>query len=84
MLHPMKRLLFFVCLAFFATNSLPAADALINASARQTLSLNGRWHVIVDPYDNGYFNYRLEPYDAAANPTRRLLSRPQAGDDRAS
>ncbi len=42
---------------------------LINAAARQALSLNGRWHIIVDPYDNGYVNYRLEPFDAAAKPT---------------
>lgn len=41
----------------------------MNARSRQALSLNGRWHVIVDPYDNGYFNYRLERFDAAAKPT---------------
>lgn len=42
--------------------------ALINTPARAALSLNGRWQVIVDPYDNGYFNYRLQPYDAAEKP----------------
>ena len=36
--------------------------------ARQTTSLNGKWHIIVDPYDTGYFDYRLQPYDASANP----------------
>ena len=66
----MKRLLLAVCLALVSSRALSAADALINASARQALSLNGRWHVIVDPYDNGYFNYRLEPHDAAKNPTQ--------------
>ncbi len=65
----MKRLLFAACLALLTANFLPAADALINASARQALSLNGRWHIIIDPYDNGYFNYRHEPHDAAKNPT---------------
>ncbi|MDI1338002.1 MAG: glycoside hydrolase family 2 TIM barrel-domain containing protein [Lacunisphaera sp.] len=37
----------------------------MHASARGVLSLNGRWQVIVDPYDNGYVNYRLERFDAA-------------------
>ena len=34
--------------------------------ARQATSLNGKWNVIVDPYDTGYFDYRRQPYDAAA------------------
>ena len=37
--------------------------------ARQTTSLNGRWHYIVDPYDTGYFDYRRQPYDEAAKPS---------------
>lgn len=46
-----------------------APAPLMHASARQALSLNGRWHIIVDPYDNGYVDYRLERYDAAAKPS---------------
>ena len=65
----MKRLLFALSLALFTAGSLPAADALINASARQALALDGPWHVIIDPYDNGYFNYRREPFDASPKPT---------------
>ena len=37
--------------------------------ARHVTSLNGRWHVIVDPYDTGYFDYRLHPYDETAEIT---------------
>ncbi len=48
---------------------LSAATPLMNAAAREAQNLNGRWHVIVDPFDNGYVNYRLEPFDAAAKPT---------------
>ena len=33
--------------------------------ARQVTSLNGKWNVIVDPYDTGYFDYRHQPYDEA-------------------
>lgn len=39
------------------------------APARSTLSLNGAWHVIVDPYDNGYLDYRSRPYDLADPPS---------------
>jgi beta-glucuronidase len=42
---------------------------MVNAFARPGLDLNGRWHVIVDPYENGYFDYRHQPYDASPNPT---------------
>jgi beta-glucuronidase len=47
---------------------VPCALAAAPA-ARSTLSLNGAWHVIVDPYDNGYLDYRSRPYDAAETPT---------------
>ena len=49
--------------------SAVAEPALANVYARTTTSLNGKWHVIVDPYENGYYDYRREPYDAAAKPT---------------
>lgn len=53
-----------------ASHAAPLPEsAMTHASARAALSLNGRWHVIVDPYDNGFFNYRLQPYDAAAKPS---------------
>jgi beta-glucuronidase len=46
------------------------ADAgLQNVYARAGVALDGEWHVIVDPYENGYYNYRREPYDAMPKPT---------------
>jgi beta-glucuronidase len=35
---------------------------------RSCLSLNGEWKVIVDPYENGYYNYRWEPFDQMTVP----------------
>jgi beta-glucuronidase len=32
-----------------------------NVFGRQHQSLNGDWHCIVDPYENGYYDYRYEP-----------------------
>lgn len=50
-------------------SALPAAEpALSNVYARTSTSLNGKWHVIVDPYETGYYDYRRQPLDAAANP----------------
>jgi len=34
-----------------------------NTFNRNTTTLNGTWHYIVDPYETGYYNYRFEPYD---------------------
>jgi beta-glucuronidase len=48
---------------------LRASPVLSNVYARSSLSLDGGWHAIVDPYDNGYLDYRLQPYDAQENPT---------------
>jgi beta-glucuronidase len=30
---------------------------------RQSISLNGEWKVIIDPYEKGYYNYRMDPFD---------------------
>ncbi|MGB7762399.1 MAG: glycoside hydrolase family 2 TIM barrel-domain containing protein [Bryobacteraceae bacterium] len=32
-----------------------------NAAARQNLSLNGPWKIIVDPYEAGYYDFHLHP-----------------------
>lgn len=39
------------------------APQIMNVSARQTTSLDGQWKTIVDPFENGYYDYRLKPYD---------------------
>jgi beta-glucuronidase len=56
-------------LVLLASVVTPHADpAIANVYARTHTSLNGKWHVIVDPYDNGYYDYRHEPWDAQAAP----------------
>jgi beta-glucuronidase len=44
-------------------------DILVNALNRSTFSLNGKWNYIIDPYENGYYDYRYEPYDQNPTPT---------------
>ena len=45
---------------------LRAQTALLqNAPGRQVLSLNGRWNYIIDPYENGFYDYRRMAFDAS-------------------
>jgi beta-glucuronidase len=37
------------------------ADLIANIEHRSTVSLDGPWHYIVDPYDTGYYDYRHQP-----------------------
>ena len=36
---------------------------IANTEGRKTVSLNGAWQTIVDPYEAGYYNYRYQPSD---------------------
>jgi beta-glucuronidase len=54
-----------ICLSLLAlTVLLPfageTATAVANPGARHAISLDGKWRTIVDPYENGYYDYRLQ------------------------
>ena len=53
---------FFIILAMFLfSQSYFAQQPLIqNIEGRKTTSLDGNWRVIVDPYETGFYNYRLD------------------------
>jgi len=38
-----------------------ASIAIANPGGRVAVSLDGKWRTIVDPYENGYYDYRLQP-----------------------
>ena len=59
-------LLLFITL--FCLQGVAGDQELINVYNRPHKSLNGEWKYIVDPYENGYYNYRYEPYDQMENP----------------
>jgi beta-glucuronidase len=48
---------------FTAVKAQPAG-LIANTDSRQTLSLDGQWKTIIDPYEAGYYDYR---YQEAAN-----------------
>ncbi|HSY19939.1 MAG TPA: glycoside hydrolase family 2 TIM barrel-domain containing protein [Candidatus Acidoferrales bacterium] len=63
----MKKYLLMLLAGMTCTAAVPVvrAEAVLgDVFARQATSLNGKWNVIVDPYDTGYFDYRRQPYDA--------------------
>lgn len=41
--------------------SVSAQELIQHSAARTGISLNGRWRAIVDPYENGYYDYRYQP-----------------------
>jgi beta-glucuronidase len=48
-------------LAACAPVGAQSPSRIANVEARRTTSLNGRWRAIVDPYENGYYDSRLQP-----------------------
>jgi beta-glucuronidase len=44
-----------------AASGVPDPAPIQNALARPGLSLDGEWSVIIDPYENGYYNHRYQP-----------------------
>lgn len=42
---------------------LAQATLLQNAPGRKVLSLNGSWNYIIDPYENGFYDYRRQAFD---------------------
>lgn len=49
--------------------SFPQEQLLINAFNRTSHSLNGQWNYIVDPYENGFYNYRYQPFEQSPSPS---------------
>jgi len=36
-------------------------ELIANTDGRKTVSLDGQWHTIIDPYETGYYDYRYQP-----------------------
>ena len=48
--------------------SVSASPLITNMPNRSTQSLDGEWHYIIDPYQNGYYDYRRIPFDQYQDP----------------
>ncbi|MEJ2595910.1 MAG: glycoside hydrolase family 2 TIM barrel-domain containing protein [bacterium] len=65
-----KYLQLITCIFFFVNLSFGQTPSILNVLNRASQSLNGPWHYIVDPYENGYYNYRYEPFDQQKNTSK--------------
>jgi beta-glucuronidase len=60
-LFNMKYYIFTLFLIVEASSFLMAEPVTVQAQdLRKTLSLNGRWHYIIDPYETGFYDYRFQ------------------------
>jgi len=61
------RSLFGITFLFIASlcQAMPKTTLLVqNPDARPGISLDGQWNVIVDPFENGFYNHRYEESDS--------------------
>ena len=57
----MKNIVLGFIMTFVSFNFIVAQDNLIiNTQGRKTISLNGTWHYIIDPYETGFYDYRFK------------------------
>ncbi|GAA4341799.1 glycoside hydrolase family 2 protein [Flaviaesturariibacter amylovorans] len=54
------RFLYSLLLPFLCGAAAAQELSLANIPGRRTVSLNGRWNYIVDPYETGFYNYRYQ------------------------
>ena len=62
----MKNILIAIVGLLAIQTSIGQNTIIQNVYNRSSTSLNGDWKYIVDPYENGYFNYRYEAFDKQA------------------
>src|SRR5436853_4257229 len=53
--------IWFFLLAVFTTIPAQQTGLIANTDGRKTISLDGQWQTIIDPYETGYYDYRYEP-----------------------
>lgn len=61
----MKKFVLLLLASLVLPNFQLQADVMLgDVFARHITSLDGQWHIIVDRYDTGYYDYRHHAYDA--------------------
>jgi len=52
----------FVLILLFNVAQAGEIPLVANIYAREHISLDGKWNYIIDPLENGYYDYRLQPF----------------------
>lgn len=60
---------FLICFSLLSSISYGQVTVIQNIQGRKIQSLNGKWNYIIDPYENGYYDYRHEPFDQSKTGT---------------
>lgn len=69
-MKPLKLTLSIFLFLFLSINALAENNSLIqNVPGSNSVTLNGKWNYIIDPYETGYYDYRYKPYDESPNPS---------------
>ena len=59
----MKKIYLLIVLLVFVFGAVVDAGGLItNVDHRDITELNGSWRIIIDPYENGFYDYRYKEY----------------------
>ncbi len=61
MIIKVGALLTFVLILVTASQAQQQIFLITNIEGRHTIDLNGRWQIIIDPYETGYYDYRYQP-----------------------
>ena len=54
-------ILFLALLAFVPSVRAQQMSLIANTDGRKTISLDGDWKTIIDPYESGFYDYRYQP-----------------------
>jgi beta-glucuronidase len=66
--------IWFTCVVLVVTNLLSISYAQeMSSYSRKSISLNGQWKYIVDPYENGFYNYRWQKFDGQSPPSKNAF-----------
>lgn len=83
---PVIALFSVIFMLFFNYNLSSQQINIINNSNRVSLSLNGKWNYVVDPYETGYYDYRRDVRDEKEKPSTSealfLGHKPQSPSER--
>jgi len=60
--HKMRSFfVWFFLLAVITSIDAQQTGLIANSDGRKTISLDGQWQTIIDPYESGYYDYRYQP-----------------------
>src|SRR5215470_12568653 len=60
----MKKVILILIALLLVNCSFSQQELIANIPSRKTISLNGKWQYIIDPYETGFYDYRYQEKNA--------------------